>query len=78
MQVKKTVKCDARLKEVFIEDGRMYESETGDAVDLMGLLDTIYGSTPFSILASSKSEAAEEISSPAEEFDPYVPDTDEG
>lgn len=69
MQVKKLYKCDAKLKEVVIESGEMIDTETGEKVDLLNMLEQVYGSTPFSISATSKNEDCSDISALPEEID---------
>jgi len=53
---KKTVSVNGKYKALMVSDGNIIDVETGEEVDLVGTLSSIYGEDSFSLSTSSKAD----------------------
>lgn len=68
MELKKTVKYDGKIKGVRIIDGILYDKE-GNVVDLITVLQKVYGDSAFDLSTTTKTEENIDLDSTDEEYD---------
>lgn len=55
MDFKKTIKYDGKIKGLHIVDGKLVNLD-GEIIDIIGILEKVYGEKPFDISTTTKTE----------------------
>lgn len=57
MEIKKNIKTDIVCKKAYMEEGILYDVETGESIDLLNTIEKVYGQEEIKItVTASKSE----------------------
>jgi len=56
MPYKRTVRVDGKYKDIIVVNGVFYETESGEAIDVVGQIEAITKGEPFSLAVLQKNE----------------------